>query len=309
MALKFSVITPSYNQGPFIERTIQSVLLQTEADWEYMVCDGGSSDSTIEVLRRYQNCLRWVSESDRGQADAVNKGIQTTTGDIIAWINSDDIYYPEAFRKVKHVFETRPDVQVIYGNANHIDQNDQVIEPYPTEDWSYRRLKDTCFISQPAVFFRRQLVSRCGGLNANLNFCMDYELWLRYGQHTPFFYLPELLAGSRLYQDTKTLGQRVAVHYEIGDMLKEKFYFVPEKWVLAYASVVVDEKEKAEEIDNSTPRTRVERMNLFLSEAVSGYWRWRHFCMSPASMWMLFRWTAKAYYQFVYHQLSSTLKS
>jgi glycosyltransferase involved in cell wall biosynthesis len=186
MPLTFSIVTSSYNQGQFIERTIQSVLNQAEIAFDYMVCDGGSSDNTLAALEKYKLYLRWVSEPDEGQADAVNKGIRNTTGDIIAWVNSDDIYYPSAFSKVKYIFETRPDVQVVYGNANHIDQFYSIIRPYPTEGWNFNRLKETCFICQPATFFRRQLVEKYDYLNPKLEFCMDYELWLRYGQHTDF---------------------------------------------------------------------------------------------------------------------------
>ena len=308
MPLKFSVVTPSYNQGPFIERTIQSVLSQKGVDLEYIVCDGGSSDSTVEVLRQYDASLTWVSEADGGQADAVNKGIEATQGDIIAWINSDDIYYAEAFAKVSQIFETYPEVQVVYGNANHIDKCDRIIEPSPTENWSYQRLKDVCFISQPATFFRRDLVNQYGGLNASLNFCMDYELWLRYGKHTDFFYLPEVLAGSRLYQDTKTLGQRVAVHYEINEMLKEKFSLVPEKWVLSYTSILVEEKGKTMGRNMALAKNQVQRVHEFSYEAFKSYWRWRQLRISPGSLWMMFRWTAIAYYRLVRNQFSKILK-
>lgn len=308
MSLKFSVVTPSFNQGSFIERTIQSVLSQKEVDLEYLVCDGGSSDSTLEVLTRYSDSLGWVSEADGGQADAVNKGIQSTDGDIIAWINSDDIYYPGAFAKVNQIFETYPDVQVVYGNANHIDKQDKILEPYPTEEWSYERLKDVCFISQPATFFRRDLVNQYGNLNAGLNFCMDYELWLRYGAHTNFFYLPDILAATRLYQDTKTLGQRVAVHYEINDMLKEKFSLVPEKWVLSYTSILVEERGKAIGRNMALPISQLQRVNEFSYEAIKSYGRWRQLRISPASLWMMFRWTAIAYYRFIRSQVSRSLK-
>lgn len=308
MPLKFSVVTPSYNQGRFIERTIQSVLSQEGVKFDYVVCDGGSSDSTLDVLQRYQDDIRWVSEPDGGQADAVNKGINATSGDIIAWINSDDIYYPGAFTKVNQIFEANPDVQVVYGNANHIDKQDHILEPYPTEKWSYERLKDVCFISQPATFFRRNLVDRYGSLNSSLNFCMDYELWLRYGKHTDFFYLPEILAATRLYQDTKTLGQRVAVHYEINDMLKEKFSLVPEKWVLSYTSILVEEKGKAIGRNMALPISQLQRVNEFSSEALKSYGRWRQFRISPASLWMMLRWTVAAYYRLIRSQFSKRLK-
>ncbi|NJL47129.1 MAG: glycosyltransferase [Leptolyngbyaceae cyanobacterium SM2_5_2] len=273
MTLTFSVITPSYNQGQFIERTIQSVLSQDGVVLEYLVCDGGSSDQTIDVLRQYQHRLRWVSEPDGGQADAVNKGIEQTTGDIIAWLNSDDVYYPAALSRVQHIFETHPEVQVVYGDAYHIDENDGVIELYPTASWDYQTLKEVCFLCQPATFFRRQLVEKHGLLDISLKFCMDYELWLRYGKITNFFYLPQVLAGSRLYQDTKTLGQRVAVHYEINEMMVSKFTFSPEKWVLAYASVLVEDRDKAEGRDPTDLGVQVQRTNEFFLEAFRGYQR------------------------------------
>jgi len=240
MSLTFSIITPSYNQGQFIERTIQSVLNQAEITFDYMVCDGGSSDNTLAVLKKYQPYLRWVSEPDEGQADAVNKGIRNTTGDIIAWINSDDVYYPLALRKVRDIFKAFPDVKVVYGNANHIDQTDGIIRPYPTEPWRYNRLKKTCFLCQPAVFFRRSLVERYGGLDNTLQYCMDYELWLRYGQHADFYFLPEKLAGSRMYASNKTMGQALAAHAEINRMLEAKLGVIPANWLLGYALVKVE---------------------------------------------------------------------
>ena len=240
MSLTFSIITPSYNQGQFIERTIQSVLNQAEITFDYMVCDGGSSDNTLAVLEKYQPYLKWVSEPDEGQADAVNKGIRNTTGDIIAWINSDDVYYPLALRKVRDIFKAFPDVKVVYGNANHIDQTDGIIRPYPTEPWQYNRLKKTCFLCQPAVFFRRSLVERYGGLDNTLQYCMDYELWLRYGQHADFYFLPEKLAGSRMYASNKTMGQALAAHAEINRMLEAKLGVIPANWLLGYALVKVE---------------------------------------------------------------------
>ncbi|MBD1876542.1 glycosyltransferase [Nodosilinea sp. FACHB-131] len=299
MTLTFSVITPSYNQGQFIERTIQSILSQTAVEFDYMVCDGGSNDETIEILNKYQDYLRWVSEADGGQADAVNKGIRSTKGDIIAWINSDDIYYPEAFKKVRTIFLNYPEINVVYGNANHIDREGGYIEPYPTEPWDYSRLKEICFLCQPAVFFRRRMVDTYGDLDISLKFCMDYELWLRYGKQSNFFYIPDLLAGSRFYQDTKTLGQRVAVHHEINEMLKAKFLRSPERWVLAYASVSAEEQEKAQGRDPGNLWVQVQRVNTFFSEAFYGYRRWRNFAVSPLTICQIMRWTLAAYYRFL----------
>jgi glycosyltransferase involved in cell wall biosynthesis len=306
MSLTFSVITPSYNQGRFIERTIQSVFQQHEVELDYMVCDGGSTDETVSILRQYEDRLRWVSEPDGGQAAAVNKGIDATSGDIIAWINSDDVYLPAAFSKVQHAFETRPDVDVIYGDACHIDCDDQFIEPYPAEEWDYERLKDACILCQPAVFFRRKLVADCGALNADLQLSMDYELWLRYGQQALFLHLPEVLAHSRFYPDTKTSGQSVAVHREINDMMKAKFSVSPEKWVLTYAHVVLDEHKKnaSADISSSNAALQVEYIHLFCWEAFKGAFRWRKGRLSFKSVWMMLGWLYRVYRNRVIEALS-----
>ncbi len=239
---RISVVTPSYNQGRFIERTIQSVLGQEYPDLEYMVFDGGSTDDTREVLARYSDRVRWISEKDNGQAHAVNKGLRAASGEIIGWLNSDDIYYAGALAHVATIFARNPDIDVIYGAANHIDANDALIEAYPTESWNTERLKDICYLCQPAVFFRRSVVERWGYLDETLHYCMDYEYWVRLAlAGARFLYEPKLLAGSRFYAETKTLGARVQVHAEINDMLKRRLGRSPTKWILAYAHVFTDD--------------------------------------------------------------------
>ena len=241
--LTLTVITPSFNQGPFIKKTIDSVLSQNNENLEYIIMDGNSTDNTLDVLKSYKKNITWFSEPDKGQTDAVNKGIKLAKGDIIGWLNSDDIYYPQAIKKVLEVFEHNPDIQVVYGMADHIDTNDQYIENYPTEPWNYEKLKEICYICQPALFFRKTLVEELGLLNEKLNYCMDYEYWLRLGSKYPFYYLTEKLAGSRLYSENKTLGDRIPVHIEICVMLKEKFGKTPLRWLLGTAWVIAEEKK------------------------------------------------------------------
>jgi glycosyltransferase involved in cell wall biosynthesis len=240
--VKASIVTPSYNQAEFLERTLASVAAQQGADIEHVVMDGGSTDGSVAILERFQPSVRWVSEKDAGQADAVNKGIAATTGEVIGWINSDDVYYPGAVARAVAYLEAHPDIDVVYGMGDHIDRDDRAFEPYPTEAWSFARLKERSFICQPAAFFRRRVVARLGPLDASLRYCMDYELWLRLAQGgARFAYLEEKLAGSRLYPETKTLGSRLAVHAEINDMLKRTLGRVPRRWLVNYAYAQVRE--------------------------------------------------------------------
>jgi glycosyltransferase involved in cell wall biosynthesis len=241
--MKVSIVTPSYNQGQFIERTLQSVASQTGAEIEHVVFDGGSTDNTVEVLKNFTPPVRWVSKKDKGQTDAVNQGIRATSGDIIGWLNSDDIYYPGTVARVVEYFVQHPEIDVVYGMADHIDLDDKVFESYPTEPWDFKRLHETCFICQPALFFRRRVVEQYGFLDESLNYCMDYEYWLRLGKTgVRFEYLEEKLAGSRLYADNKTLGSRVKVHREINDMFKKLFGWVPDKWLFNYAHAVIGDR-------------------------------------------------------------------
>ena len=244
MVLTFSVITPSYQQGQFIERTIKSVIAQDIASIDYVVCDGGSKDNTLKILEKYSDSLRWISEPDEGQSHAVNKGLAMTRGDIIAWINSDDIYYPQAFQQVLSFFESNPSTLGVYGEADWIDPFDSVIAPYPTQPWSYQTLTKECYLCQPSVFFRRSLVERLGALNAELQYCMDYELWLRYGQTNPFAYLPVKLAGSRIYPTNKTFGGRLAAHREANEMLYEKFGYSTRHWIFNYSRLQLENDSK-----------------------------------------------------------------
>jgi glycosyltransferase involved in cell wall biosynthesis len=245
-----TVITPSYNQAKYVRRTIESVLSQHVPNLEYLIFDACSTDGTQAIFSEYQQLARIVVEPDKGQTDAVNKGLRAAGGDIIGWLNSDDIYYEGACLRVLEEFAAHPDADVVYGDANHIDEQDGVIEPYYIEPFDYERLKEVCFICQPATFFRKRVVDQFGLLRTDLRYCMDYEYWLRVCAARPPRFIPQKLAGSRLHAETKTLGSREPVHREILAMLRERFGAPPSRWVYNLAHVIVEERGLTRE----TPR-------------------------------------------------------
>ena len=210
--VKISVITPSFNQFVFIERTIQSVLQQkVDFSFEYFVLDGGSTDGTQEFLQKYENRLRWISEPDNGQADAVNKGIAMATGEIIGWLNSDDVYAHGALQKVIHYFDEHPECQWLYGRCNIIDEEGREIRRWLTTYKNYRIRKFTeesllienC-ISQPAVFFRKSAFNKVGRLATGFHYAMDYDLWLRLGKLSRPGIITDYLAGFRVHLHSKS---------------------------------------------------------------------------------------------------------
>jgi glycosyltransferase involved in cell wall biosynthesis len=241
MTLSVSVITPSYHQGEFIAQTIESVLSQGVPELEYVVVDGGSTDQTLDQIRRFEGSLRWISEPDRGQAHATNKGILLTSGEVLGWLNSDDVYYPGAVRSAIEYLVEHPRVDVVYGDAEFIDREGAFVQPHHTEPWDLNRFSEMCFICQPTVFFRRRVVDEHGLLDERLHFCLDYEYWLRLGiGGVRFAYLPRLQAGYRQYPGTKSVGSRRAHHREINSMLREKLGRTPDAWLINYGRTVAE---------------------------------------------------------------------
>lgn len=234
--MKFSIIIPSFQQAEFIERTILSILNQ-EGDFEVecIVMDGGSSDGTIEVLKKYEDRISWVSEPDEGQSDAINKGWKRATGDIITYLNSDDTYQPGAFAFVNQFFKHHPNFKWVYGKAHIIDRHDQPIRRWITcyknyllRKYSYKKLLAENFISQPAVFLRNQVVCEMGFLDVNQHLVMDYEYWLRIGAKYPAGVIPEYLANFRWYENSKS-GQTFKKQFH-QELEVAKKYAKGKKW-------------------------------------------------------------------------------
>ena len=218
VALKVTVVTPSFNQGSFIERTVESVLSQRgDFELDYLVMDGDSTDETLSILRRHEGRLRFVSEKDRGQSDAINKGFRMASGEVLAWINSDDTYEPGALQAALSAMQ-RAGARWCFGECRIVDEQGREvrrsISRYKnrlSRRYSLRRLLSRNFIPQPATFFRRDLLEEAGPLDESLHYAMDYDLWLRFARLADPVFVPRPLAAFRWHGAAKTAGRyRVA---------------------------------------------------------------------------------------------------
>jgi glycosyltransferase involved in cell wall biosynthesis len=210
-----SVVTPSYNQGRFLRRTIASVLGQSYPHVEYLVIDGGSTDDSVAILKSYGDRLAWVSEPDRGQAHALNKGFARARGDVLAYLNSDDVLAPGAVEKAVVHLLAHPDWDLVYGRANYIDEGGRIVGAYPTAPFTFRRLVEDNCVCQPAAFWRARLARRVGPFDEALDCCMDYDYWLRAARAgLRLEYVEDLLASSRLHPRAKTACRRLRMYQE-----------------------------------------------------------------------------------------------
>ena len=209
---RITVITPSFNQGHFIKDTIESVLGQKYPDLEYLVMDGGSTDDTVEILKSYGGRLSWVSEKDRGQSDAINKGIRRATGEIIAYLNSDDLYEKGALEKAARYFMAPPgeplaDRQMQDNRHSRSRGKSRLITAYKNfllSRYSYNMLLVTNFVSQPATFIRRQAFDKYGLFDEAQHRVMDYDFWLRLGEEHDPGVINDYLASFRVHPGSKT---------------------------------------------------------------------------------------------------------
>lgn len=203
-----SIVTPSYNKGRFIEETILSVKNQAYSNIEHIVVDGGSTDKTLDILRKYSDSLIWISEPDEGQSDAINKGWRMSKGGILAYLNSDDTYTTWAVETAVEFLTKNQDVVMVYGKCNLIDENSNVIAEYPATKFNLGDLfSGWNMIPQPTVFIRKQVITEVGYLNADLHMAMDLDLWIRIGLKYKIEYIPEKLANFRLCEGTKSVSE------------------------------------------------------------------------------------------------------
>jgi glycosyltransferase involved in cell wall biosynthesis len=215
-----SITTPSCNQAAFLEQAIQSVLAQSYPYIEYSVMDGDSTDGSVDVIQRYADRLAyWESQPDRGQAHAINKGLLRARGEIIGWLNADDVLLPSTVSDVVRAFERHPEVDVVYGRLERIDARGSVIPtpnlPKDRIEFSRAYVVDECLVNQPGSFWRRRIMEKVGMLDERLVYALDYEWWIRMAlSGARFLRLPQIVAKFRLSEDSKTVSRSAAMAQE-----------------------------------------------------------------------------------------------
>ena len=217
-----SIVTPSYNQARFLEATLRSVLEQDYPSIEYLVVDGASSDGSVDILRRYADRLTWwVSEADSGQAEAVNKGFRRARGEIVGWLNSDDVYLPGAVSAAVAAFRSAPETAVVYGNALSIDAEGRPFNVMRARQYSLTDLLAFNIICQPAAFVRRSALELVGYLDPAYHMLMDHLLWLEMARLAPLVYVPQTWAAARYHDQAKNRTRGVAFGQEARKIIAE----------------------------------------------------------------------------------------
>lgn len=237
--MKISLVTPSYNQGKFIAEALSSIISQKDNtfDLQLIVQDNCSHDATALALEKYKvfDSVQIVIEKDNGQADALNRGFVHAKGDIYGWLNSDDVLLKGALSAVAKIFQENPHIDVVYGDAYFIDERGVIQHKYPTAEFNPDLLFSTCFLSQPSVFFKRSIFEQVGGLNHNLIYCLDYNLWIKFFlAGAQFFHLKKCISATRIYPGTKTSSGGGQFVREIHQMLANELGKVPASWALYF---------------------------------------------------------------------------
>ncbi|MBN2499192.1 MAG: glycosyltransferase [Anaerolineales bacterium] len=218
---RVSIITPSYNQAAYLEATLQSVLSQEYANLEYLVVDGGSTDGSAAIIERYADRLAWwVSEPDQGQADAINKGLGRATGEIVAWLNSDDLYRPGAIRWAVETMQANPGLGLVYADVEAIDAAGKVVNTISYQQYDLDDLLAFRIIGQPSVFMCRSVLEQAGLLQANFHYLLDHHLWIRMARLAGLQYVPKVWSAARYHPEAKNVAQPAAFGLEVYRILE-----------------------------------------------------------------------------------------
>lgn len=217
----FSISVPVYGQAHVIKTTLESIKVQS-VPYELAVLDATPDDSVQQVLEGYRDIINYTyHKKDNGQTAAIQEGWNNTNGEIVAWLNADDYYFPDTLQKVAQIFEQNPDIDVVYGNSIHVTEDGQFISYFPAIDQDVSLLTKGCIITQPSCFVRRTAMEKVGGLNTSLHYTMDWDFWIRlYHAGDSFHMLEETLSAVRIYPETKTLSGSSLRYKEINNILK-----------------------------------------------------------------------------------------
>ncbi|HUH98548.1 MAG TPA: glycosyltransferase family 2 protein [Anaerolineales bacterium] len=203
-----SIVTPSFNQSAYLEQTVRSVLEQDYQTLEYILIDGASTDGSMDIIQAYSSRLAyWASEKDSGQADAINKGMRRAKGEIVAWLNSDDYYLPGTIRSAVAAFGSNPQAVMVYGNMLAVDQAGRTINQFVYRQLTLEDLLCFQIIGQPAVFMRRAAFEKAGGLDPNLHFMLDHQLWLKIAAQGPIVHVDQTWSAARYHLQAKNRAQ------------------------------------------------------------------------------------------------------
>jgi glycosyltransferase involved in cell wall biosynthesis len=272
-----TIVTPSLNAAQFIARTVESVLSQDYPHIEYIVMDGGSKDGTVGVLETWKDRLRYVSASDGGAADAINRGFLQSHGAVFGWLNADDTYRPGAISAAVRSLVSTPEAAVVYGQGVWTDTDDRVLGTYPTlSPYEASHWERECFICQPAALMTRRAFETVGMLDTDFQSAFDYDLWIRLSRGHLFVAIPEVLAASRMHPGNKSLGQRRQAFQEAIHLLRRHFGFVPVSWIYGYLSFLRDGRDQYFQPLRHSPLTYLASLPIGSYYSYKHLWRyWR----------------------------------
>jgi glycosyltransferase involved in cell wall biosynthesis len=271
-----SIITPSFNQAAFLEKTIRSVLDQDYPAIEYLVVDGGSNDGSFQIIEKYQSELVWwVSEKDSGQAEAINKGLLRAKGEYVAWLNSDDYLMPGAVSAAVRVLLENPNASFVFGNVRVVDPSGSVINTLGYGDWGLPELMSFHIIGQPAVFMRRSSLEKTGFVDTSFHFLLDHHLWIRLAMIGEMKYIPQVWASAHYHEGCKNLAQAA----EFG---KEALRIV--EWMKSTPALAEEFSKHKKQI--LAGANRLDGFYLLDAREYGKSFRayWRSFCLNPSGL-------------------------
>ncbi len=260
---KVTIVTPSYNQGAFLENTILSVLNQDYSNIEYIIIDGGSTDGSVDIIKKYEDKLQyWISEHDNGQCHAINKGFERASGQVFNWVNSDDILMPSAVKIAVNYMVNNPDIGMVYGDRIVVDGKGNFLDLIQLPSFSERWMMYNWYIPQETVFFRRRFWLEVGGLNVKLHYYLDYDLWVRLNKVTQLYHIPFVMGAYRKHPSAKTFlcsnSLKVESRKELAGVIHRHFFRrrrkIKKKFYKKYSSLKLQFEKNSwsrkDEIDN-----------------------------------------------------------